>query len=89
MLEVARSLPAGAVHNETMAQFFIIKGQNNLFWGGGLKMSDKGAPSSVSLVHCNFQMDCLIKPAPWEWTIMTALVIRVNRRCGGNRSSAC
>lgn len=23
-------------------------------------MSDKGAPSSVSLVHCNFQMDCLI-----------------------------
>lgn len=23
-------------------------------------MSDKGARSSVSLVHCNFQTDCLI-----------------------------
>lgn len=34
MLEVAHSLPAGAMHNETMAQVFIIKGQNHsLFWG--------------------------------------------------------
>lgn len=63
MLEVAHSLPAGAMHNETMAQFFIIKGQNHsLFLGGGLKMSDKRAPSSVSLVRCNFHMDCLINP---------------------------
>lgn len=36
MLEVAHPLPAGAMHNETMAQFFIIKGQNNsLFCGEG------------------------------------------------------
>jgi hypothetical protein len=37
-LEVAHSLPAGATHSKTMAQFFIIKRQNNsLFFGERVK----------------------------------------------------